>query len=125
VSLDITTSARCWPPFATIGHYRQEHSNGSSLASLSWIAAVQDPGPADAAGLQAGTIYPIVRRLEDLGWLTARWEDIDEQAEGCPRRRYYRLTGDGLPAARQALAEADLRRRRAGRLPKRQESPGW
>jgi DNA-binding PadR family transcriptional regulator len=80
---------------------------------------------ADAARLQAGTIYPIVRRLEDLGWLTGRWEDIDEQAERRPRRRYYQLTSDGLPAARQALAEADLRRRRAGRLPKRQESPGW
>jgi len=30
-----------------------------------------------AAGLASGTIHPILARLERLGWLGSRWEDID------------------------------------------------
>jgi PadR family transcriptional regulator, regulatory protein PadR len=58
-----------------------------------------------AAGLPSGTGYPILARLEQAGWLTSSWEDIDEAAEGRRRRRYYRLTGTGLEASRRALAE--------------------
>lgn len=57
------------------------------------------------AGLKPGTIYPILDRLLKLGWLERRWEEIDPAAEGRPRRRLYRLTGDGAPAARWALDE--------------------
>ena len=28
------------------------------------------------AGLPSGTIHPILARLEGLGWLESRWEDI-------------------------------------------------
>jgi PadR family transcriptional regulator, regulatory protein PadR len=58
-----------------------------------------------AAGLPSGTVYPILARLEGAGWLTSTWEDIDEQAEGRRRRRYYRLTGTGLASARAALTK--------------------
>lgn len=58
------------------------------------------------AGLPSGTIHPILARLERLGWLESRWEDADPQAEGRPRRRYYRLTEDGAERARIALAQA-------------------
>jgi PadR family transcriptional regulator PadR len=51
-----------------------------------------------AAGLPRGTVYPILARLEGAGWLVGAWEDIDERAEGRRRRRYYRLTGDGIRA---------------------------
>ncbi len=44
-----------------------------------------------AAELPSGTIHPILARLEGLGWLESRWEDIDPVKEGRPRRRYYRL----------------------------------
>jgi PadR family transcriptional regulator PadR len=57
------------------------------------------------AGLQPGTIYPILDRLLQAGWLDRRWEDIDPAAEGRPRRRLYRLTPVGAPAARRALDE--------------------
>jgi PadR family transcriptional regulator PadR len=57
-----------------------------------------------AAGLPSGSVYPILARLEGAGWLVGAWEEIDEQAEGRRRRRYYRLTGTGLKHARAALA---------------------
>jgi PadR family transcriptional regulator PadR len=58
------------------------------------------------ANLMSGTVHPILARLEGLGWLTSRWEDIDPQVEGRPARRYYRLTADGVSAARAALERA-------------------
>lgn len=59
-----------------------------------------------AAGLRSGTVHPILARLEGYGWLSSRWEDVDPRAEGRPPRRYYRLTADGVQAARTALARA-------------------
>lgn len=58
------------------------------------------------AGLPSGTIHPILARLERLGWLESRWEDIDSHKEGRPRRRYYQLTKEGAEDARIALARA-------------------
>lgn len=55
-------------------------------------------------GLASGTVHPILARLETAGWLTSRWEELDEQSAGRPPRRYYRLTGEGVQAAREALA---------------------
>lgn len=48
-------------------------------------------------GLKSGTLYPILMRLERLGWLEARWED--EPAPGKPRRHLYRLTALGMEEA--------------------------
>jgi DNA-binding PadR family transcriptional regulator len=74
---------------------------------------------AKAARLPSGTLYPALARLEQAGWITSEWEDIDEAAEGRRRRRYYRLTGEGEGAARKAL-EATIRRLSRTWLP----SPG-
>jgi DNA-binding PadR family transcriptional regulator len=52
------------------------------------------------AGLMTGTVYPVLRRLEDAGWLSSSDEDIDPVSAGRPRRRLYRLTGEGARAAR-------------------------
>src|SRR3954453_23824379 len=60
----------------------------------------------ERAGLRSGTVHPILARLEGVGWLTSRWEDVDPQTEGRPPRRYYRLTAEGALAARAALARA-------------------
>lgn len=76
-------------------------------------------------GLPAGTIYPIVARLEHLGWVVSIWEDpAAHVAAGRPRRRYYRLTDDGAEHARDALARAYRPRTqpRAGLL--RPDAPG-
>ena len=66
---------------------------------------------AKQTGLASGTLYPILIRLADRRLIEARWED--EQPAGRPRRHLYRLTGEGLVAARTALAEADATRRRS------------
>ena len=58
------------------------------------------------AGLASGTVHPILARLESIGWLRSRWEDVDPSAAGRPVRRYYSLTADGAAAARSALATA-------------------
>jgi DNA-binding PadR family transcriptional regulator len=45
----------------------------------------------------AGMLYPLLHRLNRLGYVEARWDAPD----GGRRRRYYRMT----PAGRKALAE--------------------
>jgi DNA-binding PadR family transcriptional regulator len=61
------------------------------------------------AGVEPGTIYPILVAFEGVGWLTSRQEsDVDAHAEGRPSRRYYRLTAAGVAAVQEAL----LQRRR-------------
>ena len=60
----------------------------------------------DATGLPDGTVYPLLRRLERRGVLTADWEDEEEaRAEGRPPRRYYRLT----PLGEASLDEVEER----------------
>lgn len=61
----------------------------------------------EETGLPSGTVYPIVARLEQVGWIASNWEDpVQHIAEGRPRRRYYRFTDDGAAQARDALARA-------------------
>jgi len=58
-------------------------------------------------GLLSGTVYPVLLRFESLGLLTSRWEDVDPSAVKRPRRRFYRLTGEGARVARTALRELE------------------
>jgi PadR family transcriptional regulator PadR len=74
-------------------------------------ALLSDPGQemyglqiSRAAELPSGTVHPILARLEGYGWLVSRWEDIDPREEQRPRRRYYRLTPDGMELSHAALA---------------------
>jgi PadR family transcriptional regulator, regulatory protein PadR len=60
----------------------------------------------EETGLQPGTAYPILLRLEHEGWVISRWEDIDPRAEKRPARRYYRLTANGAAQASARLAAA-------------------
>lgn len=56
------------------------------------------------AALPTGTLYPILARLEQMGWVESRWENPNEHvAEGRPRRRYYKLTDSGAQQADLAL----------------------
>jgi DNA-binding PadR family transcriptional regulator len=50
------------------------------------------------------TVYGVIDRLEDAGWLTGYWED-ENPAPGKPRRRLYRLTPNGATES-QALVAA-------------------
>jgi PadR family transcriptional regulator len=55
-------------------------------------------------GLKSGTLYPILIRLAERGFVEARWQD--EPVAGRPRRHLYRLTADGLAAAERAGAHS-------------------
>lgn len=68
---------------------------------------------APAAGLKSGTIYPALARMERFGWLTSQWEPVEPTEEGRPRRRLYRLTGEGEQAATEILSRARARDRKA------------
>ena len=58
----------------------------------------------DVTGLRAGTVYPILRRLEAEGLVRSTWERATlAQAEGRPPRRNYRMTSAGAAAADEAL----------------------
>lgn len=62
-------------------------------------------------GLTAhGTLYKALGRLAEQGLLEAEWEDpVIGEREGRPRRRLYRITGEGerrLSAERRAAAAA-------------------
>ncbi|MEX2271491.1 MAG: helix-turn-helix transcriptional regulator [Vicinamibacterales bacterium] len=57
----------------------------------------------DATGLPSGTVYPILRRLEEEALAGSRWEDAAKaQRDQRPPRRYYELTRAGLALAEQA-----------------------
>ncbi|GAA5187267.1 hypothetical protein GCM10023322_35270 [Rugosimonospora acidiphila] len=59
-----------------------------------------------ATGHASGTLYPVLTRLQDAGWLEAEWEDAAvAQATGRPPRRYYRLTPEGVVAGRRELTK--------------------
>lgn len=44
-----------------------------------------------------GSLYPVLCRLEDRGWIAGRWAE----KEGERRRRYYRLTAKGRSFLRE------------------------
>lgn len=52
-------------------------------------------------GRPAGTVHPILERLEGAGWVTSSWETSTERRG--PRRRLHELTADGRAAAIEAL----------------------
>lgn len=62
------------------------------------------------AGLASGTVYPLLDRLGELGWVASRWESDDDppRATG-PRRRFWRLTDDGRNHAAAVLASTEKR----------------
>ena len=53
--------------------------------------------------LKSGTLYPLLMRLSEQGFLEDRWEESD--IAGRPPRHAYRLTSQGRAFAREALSE--------------------
>jgi len=56
----------------------------------------------EIARLGSGTVYPILERLEEAGWIEGAWE-IDQPGDR-PRRRFYTLTGTGRAGYAAAVA---------------------
>ena len=69
--------------------------------------------------LMSGTLYPILMRLEERGWLETQWETPETSAEkrgGHPPRHMYRLTASGRAAAIEALMAAKGKTKPRGAL---------
>ena len=64
------------------------------------------------------TVYGVLDRLEDIGWISGRWEDENPEP-GKPRRRLYSITPTGVIGAREVLRE-----RRPQALHSRLRAPG-
>ena len=63
----------------------------------------------DITGLPSGTVYPALRRLEDLGFVESKWEKhAIAQREARPPRKYYELTRDGETALAEAVKRYKL-----------------
>lgn len=60
-----------------------------------------------STGLKSGTLYPILVRLAERGWLETRW--AEPERTGRPPRHLYRLTADGMAAAATLGAAAETR----------------
>lgn len=52
-----------------------------------WVERVTE----DALGVEEGSLYPALRRLEKQGWIAGRWGTSEHRR----RARYYRLTPAG------------------------------
>ena len=61
-----------------------------------------------ALGIGSGTLYPLLARLENADWMKSEWEQVDPSEVGRPRKRFYKLTGQGQTRARKALAELQV-----------------
>ena len=70
-------------------------------AGAGWLYGLQI---ADMTGLQSGTLYPILIRLDDRGLLESKW--IDSERPGAPPRHAYRINGAGRALLREANASS-------------------
>jgi PadR family transcriptional regulator PadR len=66
-----------------------------------------------ATELLSGTLYPILMRLADRGFLEHKW--LPSQEAGRPPRHVYRLTAKGVKHASEQFAVSD----EVGAAPKR------
>jgi DNA-binding MarR family transcriptional regulator len=87
----------------------------ATIDVLTVLDAASDPiwglAVIKSSGRPAGSVYPILERLEQSGWVTSKWED-DPHRVG-PRRRFYELTDAGATAARQAIVSFSAKSRTA------------
>lgn len=60
---------------------------------------------AKATGLRSGSVHENLIRLENAGWIEARWDDESGEPHQGPRRRLYRLTALGERDGGRLLAE--------------------
>jgi PadR family transcriptional regulator, regulatory protein PadR len=79
---------------------------------------------AQTSGRKVGSVYPILARLEEAGWVESSWEREDRDDCGS-RRRFYRFSPEGLEAARNLLTErrGAVRQRTVSGAPARQPHP--
>jgi DNA-binding PadR family transcriptional regulator len=84
-------------------------SHASDLHGWAIMKATKRSGP---------TVYGVLDRLEDTGWISGRWEKENPEP-GKPRRRLYSITPTGVIGALEILSE-----RRPQALRPRHQAPG-
>jgi DNA-binding PadR family transcriptional regulator len=57
--------------------------------------------------MDCGTIYPMLQRLEFIGWTTSRYENSPKNAY-YPRRKYHKLTNEGRKQVIEILKELQV-----------------
>jgi DNA-binding PadR family transcriptional regulator len=67
-----------------------------------------------ASGAAPGTVYPLLARMTEAGWVAARAEAVNPEVEGRPRRRYYQITPAGAAAVSEATEREEARARALG-----------
>ena len=87
------------------------HLNGTEILILSAVSGderygleIRDEVKRLTEGkreISLGGLYVTLKRMEDKGLVKARWGDATEERQGA-RRRYYRVTGLGATALREA-----------------------
>jgi PadR family transcriptional regulator, regulatory protein PadR len=60
-------------------------------------------GISQLTGLKSGTLYPLLMRLEEQGFLESKWQETGRP--GSPPRHMYRLTQSGRVFARDRKLE--------------------
>jgi PadR family transcriptional regulator, regulatory protein PadR len=89
-----------------------------TIAVLEVLLTATDDAPAwglsicREADLGPGTVYPILDRLLERGWVASR--DETDPHPGRPARRYYEITGTGRSQAQAALDTRRARRQVVG-----------
>jgi DNA-binding PadR family transcriptional regulator len=81
-----------------------------SLQTISVLRALKEiPGSwsygydlSKLTGIRSGTLYPILARFHDEGWLDTKWTDAE--GPGRPPRHLYRLTATGSREAARILS---------------------
>ncbi len=59
----------------------------------------------DATPLRSGTVYPLLRRLEEVGLVRSKWEGVGTaRKENRPPRKYYELQAAAAPVLEAARA---------------------
>ena len=92
---------------------QRKKSRAHSLSTVKVLAQFAKQPEASLYGLQiakntgidAGTLYPILGRLEQRGLLEGEWETIDPKEKGRGARRYFSLTKKGHSEADRAITK--------------------
>ncbi|WP_181795419.1 PadR family transcriptional regulator [Streptomyces sp. WELS2] len=95
------------PLIAVLNELLDAQRNGNDIWGLE-ICRKADLGP--------GTVYPILDRLTERGWVTSREETGPHS--GRPARRFFEFTPMGHEQAAHVLQMRELSRTRAGLKPK-------
>lgn len=63
-----------------------------------------------ASGIAPGSVYPMLAKFLNAGWIVDGREPAEDNSAGRPPRRYYTLTDDGVRALQVEVAAAAVQR---------------